>query len=158
MYLFFPLGGPQSPGYAGTMSPRAMPTDCLCGSGKPANKCCGRFLAGNSYPRTPEQLMRSRYCAYALGGHGDYLLETWFPATAGSLTVPQLSERTQDWQRLEILDKQQRGDSGEVEFRAWYLDRQGRERCQHERSEFRRVSGRWLYVGAIVRDDTPGQY
>jgi SEC-C motif-containing protein len=123
---------------------------CLCGSGKPGQRCCGRFLSGESYPKTPEQLMRSRYCAYALGGHGEYLLATWFPATAGTLTVPVLSERQHDWQKLEVVDKCQRGDAGEVEFRAWYLDRQGREHCLHERSEFSRVNGRWLYVGAIV--------
>ena len=58
---------------------------CKCGSSKLFEKCCGRFLSDGQQPRTPEQLMRSRYAAYALGNHGDYLLQTWFPATAGGL-------------------------------------------------------------------------
>lgn len=96
--------------------------------------------------------MRSRYSAYALGGCGEYLLATWFPATAKGLTVPQLSEKTVDWQRLELIGKSQKGDEGSVEFRAWYRKPGGSEALQamHEISEFKRVQGRWFYVGGRV--------
>lgn len=125
-------------------------TDCPCGSTKPFAKCCGRFLGGGEHAKTPEQLMRSRYTAYALGGYGDYLLQTWFPATARELTAAALSEKTLDWYRLEVLDKAQSGDNGEVEFRACYREADGTPGVMHERSAFRRIKGCWFYVGGRV--------
>lgn len=107
--------------------------------------------------------MRSRYTAYALGGHGDYLLQTWFPATAKGLTAEQLSERSVNWQRLDVLDKSQEGDNGTVEFKAYFSRSASAAECTaevaadfealevlHEVSEFKRVGGRWYYVGARV--------
>lgn len=94
--------------------------------------------------------MRSRYTAYALGGCGDYLLHTWFPATARGLTAVGLSEKTLDWCRLEVLHKSQSGDNGEVEFRAHYREADGTPGVMHECSVFTRNSGRWLYVGGRV--------
>jgi SEC-C motif-containing protein len=123
---------------------------CLCGSNKPFAACCARFLGGAEQARTPEQLMRSRYCAYALGGHGDYLLRTWFPPTARGLTAPELSQRSGEWLQLDVLARQQRGDKGFVEFRARYRDSDGREQVMHEKSVFQRSAGRWLYVGGEV--------
>ena len=126
------------------------PAVCPCGSGKIFAACCGRLLTGSEQARTPEQLMRSRYSAYALGGYGEYLLQTWFPATAQGLTAAVLSQRELDWQRLEIVSKSQRGDNGEVEFRAHYRNADGTEGVMHECSAFKRNSGRWFYVGGRV--------
>ncbi|HSG62441.1 MAG TPA: SEC-C metal-binding domain-containing protein, partial [Pseudomonadales bacterium] len=47
---------------------------CPCGSNKPFAKCCDRFLSGAQHAKTPEQLMRSRFSAFFLGGYGQYLL------------------------------------------------------------------------------------
>lgn len=94
--------------------------------------------------------MRSRYCAYALGGYGDYLLRTWFPATAAGLSVPGLSQRTVNWNGLEVLGKSQTGDDGMVEFIAHFTDAEGKQQAMHEKSIFKRVHGRWLYVGGEV--------
>ncbi|MEE4144556.1 MAG: YchJ family metal-binding protein [Halieaceae bacterium] len=131
-----------------------MTDNCPCGSNKTFEACCGRFLCTGKQASTPEQLMRSRYSAYALGGHGDYLLRTWFPATARGLTAQTLSRRDCEWTRLEVLAKQQRGDKGMVEFRAHYRDAGGREQVMHEVSVFQRLAGRWLYVGGEV-DSSP---
>lgn len=127
-----------------------MAGNCVCGSGKLFAKCCGRFLGGEQRARTPEQLMRSRYSAFALGDHGDYLLQTWFPATAAGLTSEALSMRSRDWIRLEVIAKSQQGDDGTVEFKAWYRREDGGVEAQHEKSVFRRAAGRWLYVGGEV--------
>ncbi len=123
---------------------------CLCGSGKGFDLCCGRFLKGGEKAKTPEQLMRSRYCAYALGGYGEYLLATWFPATARDLNAVDLSQKHLQWCRLEVLDKSQKGDEGMVEFKAFHLDADGKEQVMHEKSSFTRVAGRWFYVGGEV--------
>ena len=123
---------------------------CICGSGKPLEKCCERFLKAGLQAKTPEQLMRSRYSAYALGGYGGYLLKTWFPATAKGLTAKALSEPSCEWLKLEVLNRFQKGDDGEVEFNAYYHDASGDVKLMHEKSIFRRVAGRWYYVGGEV--------
>ena len=125
-------------------------TDCPCGSGKSFAKCCARFLIQQQAAKTPEQLMRSRYCAYYLGGFGDYLLQTWHPATTKDLNAIELSQKHLDWTRLEVLNKSQKGDEGTVEFRAFYNNDSDEEECLHERSSFSRIGGAWLYVGGEV--------
>ncbi len=120
---------------------------CLCSSGKLREHCCQPLLDGNSYAKTPVQLMRSRYTAYALGGYGDYLLSTWVPLKRVGLQADELSVRTTRWSRLEIVSKTQRGDDGLVEFNAFYVDDDLNEYCHHEHSVFRRVRGHWFYVG-----------
>ena len=99
--------------------------------------------------------MRSRYSAYFLGNHGEYLLQTWFPPTAKGLSVESLSQRSSDWTRLEVLDKSQQGDQGFVEFNAWFNNDSGSEDVLHEKSVFQRVAGRWLYIGGEV-SSSPG--
>lgn len=131
---------------------------CVCGKAKPWLQCCGRYLELGEIAKTPEQLMRSRYCAYALGGYGDYLLKTWFPATAKDLSAETLSIKELAWCGLEILEKSQQGDEAIVEFKAWYrsdspsaVAYQG-QACEHlhERSVFTRIAGRWLYIGGEI--------
>lgn len=68
--------------------PQAVPTsddnvhmeelECPCGLGEKYDSCCGRYHSGTPAP-TAEQLMRSRYTAFALGD-ADYLLRTWHPS------------------------------------------------------------------------------
>ena len=44
--------------------------ECPCGSGTPYDACCGVLHRGERQAATPEELMRSRYSAYALGDLG----------------------------------------------------------------------------------------
>ena len=129
-----------------------MPDFCICNSNKPFDQCCGRFLSGEKQAKTPEQVMRSRYSAYALGNYGQYLLDTWFPATARGLTAETLSEKSVEWIKLEILSKEQVGDNATVTFDAFYREPNSTDiNVMHEASIFKRVSGRWLYVGGEVK-------
>ena len=123
---------------------------CACHSQKLFDACCGRFLSGSEKAKTPEQLMRSRYSAYALGDHGEYLLRTWFPATARGLTAEELSQRSCEWLGLDIVAKEQKGDQGVVEFKARFRDENGARQVMHEKSVFQRIGGSWLYVGGEV--------
>ena len=125
---------------------------CICGKPQPFAKCCDRFLSGKKNAKTPEQLMRSRFSAYALGGYGEYLLSTWFPASAMGLTASKLSKKTVEWQRLEVISSSQKGDNGTVEFNAWFnkLPSSDEMEIMHEISEFVRIQSRWLYVGGKV--------
>lgn len=122
---------------------------CICQSGKTRSKCCQTFLSGQAVSKTPVQLMRSRYSAFALGGHGDYLFNTWAVSQRKGMTAAELSVRSTDWVDLEIVEKSQKGDQGIVEFKAYYQN--GNERLvHHERSTFERTNGQWFYLSGDV--------
>jgi len=46
----------------------ALRAPCPCGTEIPLDACCGRLLRRAAEAATPEELMRSRYTAYAVGG------------------------------------------------------------------------------------------
>ncbi len=123
---------------------------CFCDSNKPFKDCCKRFLTGKDIAKTPKQLMRSRYTAYSIGNHGEYLLATWAPETSIDLTIASLSEKSHEWLKLEILDSNQNGDNGMVEFNAYYKDDDGHVNVLHEKSTFQRTNGRWYYLNGEV--------
>jgi SEC-C motif-containing protein len=122
-------------------------TRCPCLSGETYDVCCGRFHAGRAEAPTAEQLMRSRYSAFAVGDAG-YLRRTWHPSTRP--TDMDLDPAVR-WTRLDVLAVTGGGPfdtAGTVEFRAHHrLD--GVSGTQHEVSRFVREDGRWLYVGPV---------
>lgn len=123
-------------------------------SGKAFAKCCEPYLSGSAIPKTPKQLMRSRYSAYALGGYGEYLLSTWLPEMTQGLTAEALSEKTFDWIKLEVINSSQKDDEGIVEFKAYYKDEAGQEKAHHEKSTFKRINRQWYYVEGDVKTET----
>ena len=123
------------------------PRRCPCGTGLTSGECCGRFSGGTASAATAEQLMRSRYSAFAAGDSA-YLLETWHPRTRpASLDLdPDLR-----WTGLEVLATTggaMLATEGTVEFRASYV-RGGRRGSQHEDSRFVREGGRWYYLDGV---------
>lgn len=118
---------------------------CPCGLGDDYAACCGRLHAGAPAP-TAEQLMRSRYSAFAVGDAG-YLLRTWHPSVRPRrLTL----EENLRWTRLAVLETTGGGlfdSAGTVTFRAMYV-RDGQRGVLAETSRFTRQDGRWLYLGA----------
>ncbi|MBI3928111.1 MAG: YchJ family protein [Armatimonadetes bacterium] len=127
---------------------------CDCGSGASREECCGRFLSGQELPRTAEELMRSRYTAYKLGNF-DYMARTqverfdWDTARKWSGKV--------EWEGLSVRSVENGGpedQEGTVDFEARYrLDRM--RHVHREKSDFRRIHGRWHYVrGNFVDQDT----
>ncbi|MFC5907292.1 YchJ family protein [Streptacidiphilus monticola] len=124
---------------------------CPCGLPADYASCCGRLHRGAGQAATAEELMRSRFSAFAVGDTA-YLLRSWHPTTRpqGGLDLdPALR-----WEKLEILATSEGGpfhSEGTVEFRAHY--RHGRERgSMHEKSRFARVDGAWVYVDGVVDD------
>jgi SEC-C motif-containing protein len=122
-------------------------TRCPCLSGLTYDACCGRLHAGTSTAQTAEQLMRSRYSAFAVGD-ADYLSATWHPSTRpDSLSL----DPDRRWYRLDVLRTELGGPfdtEGVVEFRAYHRSADGKG-SQHEVSNFVREDGRWLYVDGI---------
>jgi SEC-C motif-containing protein len=132
-------------------------TLCPCGSEQLFARCCLPLHLGERRAETAEQLMRSRYSAYALGNL-DYVWQTWHPRTRPSELTP---EAALTWTGLEIVDTadgRAGDDSGEVEFRAHYRQnrRSGRSAPDvaggtlHERSRFAVRARRWFYVDGEV--------
>ncbi len=122
---------------------------CICGSQQWFSRCCEPFLKGTEIASTPEKLMRSRYSAYALGGHGEYLLQTWFAPMAKGLSANDLSQLDHQWLGLIVLGSGVSGNEGWVEFKATYQDNNDVVEM-HEKSVFTKVANRWFYIGGEV--------
>ncbi|WP_243716330.1 YchJ family protein [Actinomadura darangshiensis] len=103
---------------------------------------------GEAAAETAEELMRSRFSAFAMEDEA-YLLRTWHPATRPERVGFEDGMR---WTRLEIVRAEAGGpddDKGLVEFRARYLI--GAEPGElHEISRFMRHDGEWVYVRGKV--------
>lgn len=121
----------------------------MCLSGEQYGQCCGRFHRRAAEAATAEQLMRSRYSAFAVLD-ADYLVRTWHPRT-----VPEELHLDPDieWRRLDILSTSRGGPldaDGTVEFQAYF--RHGSERgVLHETSRFIRENQRWFYLDGDVQ-------
>lgn len=129
------------------MGQMSSPTRCPCLSGIPYDTCCGRLHAGAAVAQTAEQLMRSRFSAFAVGDSA-YLLQTWHPDTR-----PETLELDADrrWYRLDVLATREGGpfdSTGSVEFEAFYRTSAGAG-SQREISRFSREAGQWLYLDGV---------
>lgn len=114
------------------MDPVVETRACPCGSPS-YDACCGPLHRGERQAATAEELMRSRYSAYAVGDT-DYVWRTWHPRTRPETVTPDPTTR---WTRLEVLATTEDA----VEFRAHHS-----RGVLHERSRFERRAGRWFYV------------
>jgi SEC-C motif-containing protein len=134
-------------------SGRAIGEACPCGSGAVRGLCCGPYLDGDAIAPTAEALMRSRYSAF-VEGRRDYLLRTWAEETRPETLALDPGQR---WLGLSIRATSAGGaadDVGAVEFVARSRVG-GRGQRLHERSRFRRVNGRWVYVDGTFPGEPP---
>lgn len=123
-------------------------TLCPCGSVAFAVDCCFPYIEGLSQASSAEQLMRSRYVAYATG-HESYLLDTWHTSTRPS-SLGLDTEAPTRWLGLDIKRHQiQDDDHAIVEFVARYK-LGGRAYRLHETSRFVREGGRWFYIDGVI--------
>ena len=93
---------------------------CPCGTGLAYEECCGPIIEGTRNASSAEQLMRSRYTAYAKKNIG-YLYSSLHPdhrKDYDEKSTRQWAERSQ-WHSLEIVDTRGGGEEdteGTVEF------------------------------------------
>ncbi|MCP4076304.1 MAG: zinc chelation protein SecC [Gammaproteobacteria bacterium] len=115
--------------------------NCPCQSGESYELCCGRFISHQALAENAQQLMRSRYTAYALNEQ-DYLMQSWHPDYRPADLQQDDSIK---WLRLDILGCLIEGDKAMVEFEAQLL-LDGKVQGLHEKSQFVVDQGRWLYT------------
>lgn len=125
---------------------------CPCCSEKLYVACCEPFHLAKAIPKTAEQLMRSRYSAYALR-NVDYIVKTTLPAQQTKLDVAAItawSEQT-DWQGLRVLKHKPicGVPQAKVEFEAYYQE-DGERKTHHEVSTFLKIQGRWYFKDPTV--------
>jgi SEC-C motif-containing protein len=134
---------------------RGAPLACPCGGGAYAS-CCRPLHRQERLAATAEQLMRSRYSAFALG-EVDHLLRTQ-PSDqplAERRRSLEASCRQLRWRQLEIVAVEAGAEldqEGSVSFVAHY-SAGGQRGVLRERSRFGREGGRadgaWLYLEAL---------
>lgn len=126
-----------------------MTNTCYCDSGQLFQNCCSPLLTGKDFARSPQALMRSRYSAFC-SGNLDYLLQTHLTdkAPADNAVDIQATFANTSWLKLEVRQARTSGDTGVVEFVAYYRDQHGPGQL-HERSNFRKQDNRWFYCSGV---------
>lgn len=117
---------------------------CLCGNSRPFEACCGPFLAGEAQPETAEQLMRSRFTAYARG-EIEYLVDT--EADPDREVIEHWAQATR-FVQLRVLHTEAGGredETGTVTFEADF-ESSGHKGTHRETSQFRQTDGRWIFL------------
>jgi SEC-C motif-containing protein len=132
---------------------------CPCDSKQLYHKCCKQYHDGSALPDTAEKLMRSRYCAYALG-LVDYVMDTTHPENpafnrdrdAWSADLRLFCEATKFQSlRIEATEDDAQTEVAFVTFRAGLM--QGSADASFtERSKFAKVNGKWLYHSGEISD------
>ncbi len=122
--------------------------ECPCGSGTNYDACCEPLIKGEKKAETAEQLMRSRYTAYAKV-EMDYIFNTTHKDQRTDFD-PKESKRwaeESDWQSLKIIETHEGGPddtTGSVEFLANYIQ-DGTEYDHHEIATFVKEGDIWFF-------------
>lgn len=121
---------------------------CPCGSGRSYDVCCEPIIRGERVAKTPEELMRSRYTAFAKE-ELEHLENSLHPKGREEFDEETTREwsRQSEWRGLEVRTIEGGGpddSTGFVEFVAKYKTEVG-EFDHHERAEFRRHDDLWYY-------------
>ena len=127
---------------------------CFCGESKPFSECCEPIIKGEKQAITAEQLMRSRYSAY-VSVEPKYLMQTTHFSLLKNQNEAEIRAWAEEnkWQKLEVISSQkgQAVDSrGEVEFKAYFIDYEGKSQVHYEKSTFLKEAEKWFYSSGII--------
>ncbi len=124
---------------------------CPCGSALAFNDCCQLFITQKQKPTTAEQLMRSRFSAYATS-HGQYIFDTYSMAGKTKQSVEDIQTWADQCIWIALVIHESTEDI--IEFSAYYIIDDTL--CElRERSNFTLEQGEWRYVdgGITVNDE-----
>jgi SEC-C motif-containing protein len=117
---------------------------CPCGSGKTFGECCDPLLTGQRRATTAEELMRARFTAHVV--HDFRFLHDTYRPTAGRPYGEETAEPAMHWTKL-VVHAPEIGanpDKAFVDFSAYGTEDKV-EKVLHEKAEFLRIDGVWLY-------------
>lgn len=123
-------------------------SQCPCGRQRDFESCCAPLISRKTFPKTAEQLMRSRYSAY-VKCDVDYIFFSSGPSVRKEFDEKSTRKwaESAEWNGLEILETEAGGeddDAGRVEFIAHYTVNDSP--CNHrEIAEFEKVDGIWKF-------------
>jgi len=125
---------------------------CPCGSEKTYGNCCAIAHSNIEKVTTAEQLMRSRYSAYALCNIV-YLMNSHHSSTRPEKEQDEILNWTKSvkWLGLEVLHSSKGSISdieGTVEFKAHFEEKEVSE-VIHEHSKFVKENGFWVYLEEV---------
>jgi SEC-C motif-containing protein len=137
---------------------------CPCGSEKDYSQCCELFHTGAEVAATAEEVMRARYSAF-VKNQIKFIEETHEPGTT-DFNAEEAGEwaTSSTWKGIQIVKTKQGGaehDTGIVEFKCVYADKENKDYLHHEISTFKKIDNKWYYSeGQIVgtgpmKRDTP---
>ena len=122
---------------------------CPCGSKQSFQSCCQPLLLKNNKAKTPEQLMRSRFSAFATK-HYDYILSTYIGVDKGDSHAEDMAKDYEDihWLHLDVKSSGTMAGNeqkGFVHFCA-YFGLSGKLYALSEESQFQFVNDEWFYL------------
>ena len=127
---------------------------CPCGRGSKFAECCEPILQQKRPAATAEELMRSRFTAHVARDFA-HLHRTHLESSREPY-VPDPEVRATDWTRL-VIHAHEAGskpDLAYVDFTAYF--REGdKEQALHEKAEFQRIEGTWLYTRPVRQGPAP---
>jgi len=120
-----------------------MDKNCYCGSLNTFGLCCQKFINFSQNAKSAEDLMRSRYSAYATQAI-DYLIATTALSQRQSLSKRDILiwSQSSQWNKLEIIES----TTTTVEFKAYYTDLKRVSYIHHEKSTFIIENEKWCYL------------
>ena len=114
---------------------------CICGKEASFSECCEPIINLQREPKTPEELMRSRYSAY-VQANGKYLVLSAVKENRYEDDAALIEEfsHSVSWLKLDIL----KVTKETVEFKAYYKDQENI-KILHEKSNFVKEDAIWRY-------------
>lgn len=126
---------------------------CPCNSKKLFEQCCQPFLSGEVAPKTAEQLMRSRFSAYATA-NAEYILQTYSDESQKQQNINDIADWAKNcrWVNLVIhtpkpqcLDEK----NNVIEFSAFFIE--SKKLCvMREKSRFIKEANQWRYHDGLM--------
>ncbi|MGJ8692579.1 MAG: YchJ family protein [Thalassotalea sp.] len=129
---------------------------CPCQSNKTFSQCCQPYLTLQTFPTTPEQLMRSRYSAYVTKNI-DYIVATYSPEVRKQQNSADIKLWADSCRWINLIIHQtaineKTAQTGEVEFSAIFIE--NNQLClMREKSNFIKIAERWYYHDGLMVDN-----
>jgi SEC-C motif-containing protein len=138
-----------------TALPKPVPGQpCSCGSGLDFAACCEPIITGKRLADSAEQLMRARFTGHVANAN-EFLHYSYLP-TSRQPFVPDSEVSPLAWTRLVIHshEPEVKPNVSYVDFTAYYNEGEA-QGALHEKSEFQRIDGRWLFTRTLRQGPAP---